>query len=282
MSEVFWLGVAQTSIGSAFGFGLGIVAFHYQQRRQAAKGQEEDWKSALDAINRLIVAAGANIESLANTKLQIINNLATEVSSMKAAVEAYHDAAEAEKPRKLEALRAISREVRHFYMTVPRTSIMPPPDVRDYSSLSKDMPALTMFVHRAVGMMQDLNEIADLRNSLIAEQAREGASGSITVGRFIYFVDMLASQGEGICMYADFSLDFWRLVREQVRHYTSVKAKGLPILDYRLVPAAEKAMPDEELFPLAREQMATFDHESHNRWCSLLGLLQVSPCFKKK
>jgi hypothetical protein len=63
VSSQFWLGVAQTAIGSALGFVFGIFAFHYQQRRQAAKKEKDNWRSALDALNRLTTAAGANIEA---------------------------------------------------------------------------------------------------------------------------------------------------------------------------------------------------------------------------
>ena len=87
----FWLGIAQTAIGSALGFGFGIGAFHYQQRKQATKKEKDEWKAAVGALNRLSTAAGANIEALANTKLQFINDMKPEVEKMKAAVVATYD-----------------------------------------------------------------------------------------------------------------------------------------------------------------------------------------------
>jgi hypothetical protein len=39
----------------------------------------------------------------------------------------------------------------------------------------------------------------------------------------------------------------------------TVKAKGEHFLEYKLVPKAVEAMPKEELFPLMRQQLATFD-----------------------
>ena len=38
----------------------------------------------------------------------------------------------------------------------------------------------------------------------------------------------------------------------------TAKAKGEHFSEYMLIPEAEKAMPKEELFPLMREQLATF------------------------
>ena len=61
MSSEFWLGVVQTAIGSGLGFVLGIGAFHYQQRRESANKGKEEWRNALDALNRLSTVAGANI-----------------------------------------------------------------------------------------------------------------------------------------------------------------------------------------------------------------------------
>lgn len=82
----FLLGIAQTAIGSGVGFGLGILAFHYQQNRQSEQQSKAAWRAALDALNRLSTAAGANIEALANANLQFINDLRPEVEKMKEAV----------------------------------------------------------------------------------------------------------------------------------------------------------------------------------------------------
>lgn len=260
MSHGFWVGVAQTAIGSGLGFGLGILAFHYQQRRQGAKEEADRWRSTLDALNRLMAAAGANIEALANTKIQILSALRPELEGMKTALAAYHEAPSEQRQQRIENLMTAASDMRAFYMTVPRTMTMLPPEPTEISSLSAEMPALTMFVHRAVGMMHELNDIAGMRNQLIAEQARESGNGEgVKERRFIYFVTMLTGQAEALCEYADFSLDFWRLVREQVRAYMTTKGAGQPFLDYKLVPAAEAALPAEELFPLAKAQLVTFD-----------------------
>jgi hypothetical protein len=260
MSSEFWLGVAQTAIGSGLGFVLGVGAFHYQQSRQSAKKENDDWRAALDALNRLTTAAGANIEALAIIKLQLINDLRPEVEKMKAASKEIYDTPVSERAIRMPALKALSESLLHFYMTLPRVSVMSPPDVGEYSLLSKDMPALTLFVHRAMGMMQEINERIVSRNGLIAEHAREGGTGDgMTAERVIYHSGMLAGEGEAICLHTDFALDFWRLLLDQVKAYMTMKAKDEHFLEYKLVPEAVKAMPEEELIPLMREQLATFD-----------------------
>lgn len=256
----FWLGVAQTTIGSAVGFVLGIFAFHHQQRRQSAKKEKDDWRAALDALNRVTTAAGANIEALANSKLQLISDLRSEVEKMKAASEEIYKIPVAERAKNIPDLVALSESMLHFYMSLPETSVMAPPGFGEYSSLSKDMPALTLFVHRAMGMMQELNEQIRSRNALIAQHAHEGGTGDgMNAERIVYYSNMLSGQGEAICESTDFALDFWRLVLDQIKAYMTAKAKGEHFLEYKLVPEAVKAMPKEELFPLMREQLATFE-----------------------
>lgn len=259
MSSGFLLGVAQTAIGSGLGFVLGIGAFHYQQRRQAANKSKDDWRQALDALNRLSIAAGANIEALANSKLQLIGDMRPEVEKMQTASKEIFDTPPADRAEKLPALKALSESLQYFYMSLPRTSVMAPPDVGQYSSLSKEMPALSLFVHRAMGMMQELNERIVSRNALISEHARESGTGAGMSGkRLLYYSSMLAGEGEAMCVHVDDALNIWRLVLDQIKAYMTVKAKGENFLEYQLVPKALAAMPKEELFPLMREQMVAF------------------------
>lgn len=263
MSTNFWLGIAQTAIGSALGFGFGIGAFHYQQRKQATKKEKDEWKAAVGALNRLSTAAGANIEALANTKLQFINDMKPEVEKMKAAVEEAYDTSPANRVRKISNLKSLSESMLHFYMSLPRISVMPPPNFGEYSLLSKDMPALMIFVHRATGMMDQLNELMNARNLLIADHAREGGTGAgLTAERLLFFSNMLAGNGEGICMHVDDALDFWRLVLDQVKAFMTTKAGSEYFLEYRLVQKAVDAMPKDELFPLMRDQLTTFESRS--------------------
>jgi hypothetical protein len=60
-------------------------------------------------------------------------------------------------------------------------------------------------------------------------------------------------------MHADFALDFWKLVTDQVKAYMTYKAKGEHFLEYQLMPMAVAALPEEELFPAMRAQLATFE-----------------------
>lgn len=263
MPSDFWIGVAQTAIGSGLGFGLGICAFHYQQKLQSDKKDMEDWRAALDAINRLTTAAGANIEALVNAKLQFIIDLRAEVEEMKAVSEELFETPVEERARKIQELITVADSMRHFYLSFQQISVMLPPEFSEYSSLSKDMPALTLFVHRAMGMMREINERILSRNKLISEYARENGTGDgLSIERIQYFSSMLSGEGEAICEHADFALDFWRLVIDQIKAYKTGKGAGEDILEYKLVPKAVKAMPEEELFPLMREQMATFDNKN--------------------
>ncbi len=256
----FWLGVAQTTIGSGLGFVLGIGAFHYQQHRQSKAQANADWRKELDALNRLSTAAGANIEALANAKLQLIDDMRPDVEKMKEATQDIYDTPPPDRDAKVPALQALSESLQHFYMSLPRTSVMSPPDSGEYSSVSKDMPALSIFVHRAVGMMQELNERIVSRNALIAEHAREGGVGAGMTGpRLIYYSSMLAGEGEAICVHVDYAIDFWRLVADQVKAYMTHEAKGEHFVEYQLVEKAVAALPKEELFPAMRAQMATFE-----------------------
>jgi hypothetical protein len=260
MWSEFWLGLAQTTIGSFLGFAFGIVAFYYQQRRHSKKEEKDDWRDALDALNRLSTAAGANIEALAITKLQFIKEMKPEVEKMKAAAKEVYDTPKVNWNEKILRLKTLSESMFHFYISLPRISVMPPPDFDEYSLLSKEMPALTLFVHRATGTMDELNERIGARNTLIAEHAREGGTGAgMTAERLLFFSSMLSSGGEAICEQVDYALDFWRLVLDQVKAYMTVKAKGEFFLEYTLVPRAIDAMPTEELLPLMRSQLATFE-----------------------
>lgn len=256
----FWTGVAQTAIGSGIGFGLGVLAFHYQQKRLAKLRSDADWRAALDALNRLSTAAGANIEALAIVKLGLVNAMRPEVEKMKAASDDIYETPPAERAGKLLELKTLSESFQHFYMSSPRTSVMPPPNPGEYSSLSKDMPALSLFVHRSIGMMREINERIDSRNALIAEHAREGGTGGGMTGeRLLYYSGMLADEGKAVCIFVDDAMYLWRLVAEQVKAYMTQMAKGEHFVEYQLVPKAEAALPKEELFPAMRAQLVTFE-----------------------
>lgn len=259
MSSDFWLGVLRSAIGSGLGFGLGIGAFHYQQNRQLTKNETNNWLAALDALNRLTTAAVANTEALVNAKLQFVNNLMPEVEKMASASEALYSAQIENRDNQVQSLLTTSNSLRYFFLASPRNSIMQPPNFSEYSSLSKEMPALTQYVHSAMSMMQELNERTDSRNRIIAEYAREGGAGtSITSGRIFYYSSMLSGEGKAICEQTDFALNFWRLVLDQIQAYRKKQGAGEHLLTYELIPKAIEAMPKKELFPLMREQLKIF------------------------
>lgn len=259
MSCEFWVGVAQSAIGSGLGFLLGIGAYHYQQKKQSDKKEKENWRAAVDALSRLSMAAGANAEAICNSKLQFVSGLSPEVEKMSEATDEIYELPPDKRAKKTGELNTLSETMRTFYMSFPKTSVMSPPDVREYSSLTVDMPALPLFVHRARDFTLEINERIASRNALIAEHAREGGTGDgMSAERLMYFSRMLAGEGRAICMQTDDALDFWQLVLDQVNAYMKAKAKGVRFVEYKLVPKAKEAMPKEELFPLMRKQLVQF------------------------
>lgn len=261
MPSNFWMGVAQSAIGSGLGFVFGICAFHYQQKRQSAIKEKDDWRVELRVLNLLTTVAGANIEAVVNAKLQFVDDLRPEVDKMKAASERFYNAPASERESKIEEIVTLSGSMRHFYQRFPRNSIMSPPEFSEYSLLNKEMPALPMFVHRAMGMMQEINERIESRNALTAGFAQEsGAGEGMSSQRALYYSSMLSGEGEAICEHTEFALNFWRLVLDQIKAYKKAKGSGEHLLEFKLIPKALEAMPKKELFPVMREQIkTTFD-----------------------
>lgn len=255
MNSDFAFGVLQTTIGSFIGFLLGILAFHYQQSRQSANEQQEKQRNAIEALNRIEAAAATNIENIAMIKKQLVSDLRPEAMRIKALCEEFYDKADAEKPVILQKLRTMSVEAHHFYRSFTGYITMEPPKFREYAELMPEMPALSTFVHRAIGMMRALNEHMDARNSLIAEHAREnGVPDGMTDQRLIYFSSMIAGNSEAVWEHADFALDFWRLAQDQINIY--IKEKNITsFIKYDLSPTAANCLPAEELFPLMRNQI---------------------------
>ncbi|MPY73100.1 MAG: hypothetical protein GEU87_02465 [Alphaproteobacteria bacterium] len=254
----FGIGILETAIGAALGFGLGLVAFHYQHKREKDTEANEAREAALSALNRVTQTAGLNIEALANLKLQIIEDIKPEVATMKEAVEAWYDADGAEREALFHEMRAISATLRSFYQTFTPLPIMPAPDFREFSLLTREMPVLTNYLHRAMSTMHEINEHIRERNSLVAGHAFENANG-ITAERFIYYSSMLSGLGEYLCQSVDNDLEFFRLTMEQVDRYMKANNEGANYLGFVLVDKAKQALPKENLFPALREQMVTFD-----------------------
>jgi hypothetical protein len=260
MPPDFLLGILQTAIGSSLGFVFGIGAFHYQQRRQLVDQEKRDRRAALDALNRLNTAAGANIEALANARIGLIDKLSADLNIMRSACDRYYKIPIRDRDEIFPSITELSQSLQNFYKSFLSVSIMKIPQNFEYSILSKDMPALPVFAHRAIGEMEELNDRIEARNSLIHSHAQEGGTNDgMTSLRFMYYVSMLTSLGEAIRAHSGFALDFWRLVHDQIKSYTSARGEDQNLREYRIAPEALKFMPEEELFPLMREQLVTFD-----------------------
>lgn len=262
MDDFTWAGFAtsviETAIGAGLGFGLGLVAFHYQHKREKASEAEEAREAALDALNRVTQTAGLNIEALANLKLQIIGDLKPEVAKMKDALEAFYNAGGADRPALFQDMKDTSETLRSFYQSLSWLPIMPAPDFREFSLVAQEMPALTLYLHRAMSTMHEINDHIRERNSLIAGNALESANG-MSVQRFVYYVSMLSGLGDYLCQSVDNDLEFFRLTMEQVDSYMKAKNKGASYVSFVLVNKAKEALPKEDLFPELRKQMTTFD-----------------------
>ncbi|WP_176454377.1 hypothetical protein [Sinorhizobium fredii] len=256
----FAISIVETAIGAALGFGLGLVAFHYQHRREKEAEAEEAREAALDALNRVTQTAGLNIEALANLKLQIIGDLKPEVEVMQKAVEACFDASGVEREAKFQEMKATSEALRSFYQSLTPLPVMPAPDFREFSLVAQKMPALTIYLHRAMSTMHEINEHIRERNTLIAGHALEGANG-MTVERFIYYASMLSGIGDYLCKSVDNDLEFFRLSLEQVENYMKAKSNGVGYVSFILVEKAKEALPKENLFPELRNQMTYFDQK---------------------
>ncbi|MEP1884974.1 MAG: hypothetical protein ABJJ12_07370, partial [Marinomonas sp.] len=254
-----------TAIGSFLGFVLGIAAFFYQQHRQSKAKAKADRRAALDALNRLNSAASANIEALLNLKKEIIVYLAGDVEKAQKITKEVFETPLAYRAFARQKMKNQTLAFRHFYISAAQIYIMHPPDVGEYSLFSNEMPALSLFAHRAIGAMQEFNDVIAHRNTLIGDQAREdGIGDGITGERLWYFTKMLADDGDALHIQADIAMAFWLLVAEQVRAYRTHRAKCEQAVDFRVVEWGEEFLPHKNLLPSYREQLVTFEECPHN------------------
>jgi hypothetical protein len=260
MGAAFLLNVLQTAVGTALGFLLGIWAFHYQQEQLEEKRKADDRRAAHDALQRLTVAAGLNLEALAHIKLQIVNELFPEAKQMQQVANANYNATKIEEKKKnFDVLKATAESARWLYISMPKVPAMPPPEVREYSSLMSEMPALSLFVHRAEGMIAELNERIVSRNALIAKHSSENTSGQgMQPQRHLYFAGMLADEGMAICENTDLAMYCWKLASDQIDAYMRKKAPSEPYARFELVDQVVDQLPKEDLLPLMSEQLVTF------------------------
>lgn len=259
MSDTFLLGIIQTAIGSGLGFGLGIVAFHYQREQQEQLKANDENRAVLDALTRLYFTAGVNIEELAHFKNDNLVNFAHDIEKMHAAVEAFRCSPENQWPDKVGELVQASRSTRDFYMGMSKLSVLVPPEAAEYSALFRDMRALALFAHSAMGMMQELNELIEARNALLAERAREGGtSESLTYARLVYFSRQLTDHCKHICDRTDHALFAWNLVIKQIEAYFVRKLNDKEFVKYEFAPVIQKALPKGDPNPLMSKQLVTF------------------------
>lgn len=256
----FLLGVFQTATGSIIAFALGLLAFRYQLDQQRKTEAQATMDTAVDALFRAAQSAAVNIETLANTKLHSVGNLAPDVETMKACVDAFYESTGDTRAAAFNTLKETSENAQSFYLTMPPLRVLEAPSIRELSLVVRQMPALTTFLHRAVSTLEDINELIEQRNSMIAAHAAENSNG-MTMDRFVYFASTLAGQGGYICQSVDDDLAFFMLVKEQAENYLGDPQQDGKFIPYRLLPDLLNLLPDENRFPRLREQIVTFDYQ---------------------
>jgi hypothetical protein len=167
-----WTPVLQTAIGTFGGFLLGLIAYLIQRALQRRSDEKEKDDAANDALKRVLSSATSNIEVIAMLKIQLLEDLAGDVTLMKPLVEKSF-----EDDKNIPALVEQSGKLHHFYKTLPRAYELDPPEFSELSRVVDNMPGLTTFIHRGMTSMAELSAISDERNKLIAEHARENANG---------------------------------------------------------------------------------------------------------
>lgn len=257
-SAIFWLGVLQTAIGAGIGFGLGLVGFHYQSRAQRHENQKVAKDTANDALFRALQAATLNIETLANVKMQILEELRAETVIMRGLVERYHEADHEQKQGILREMKEASARFTSFYMTTPAPSALEPPAYSELSLVVRQMPALTGFLHRSMSTLHDVIDRIGERNDLIAQHAVENDAG-MSEHRFVYFMSMLTGLAYVICESVDDGLAFFMLVKQQAENYLNSLRSGETFAAYSIAEKALPYLPDENRFPTFRAQIREFD-----------------------
>jgi len=249
-----WMPIFQTALGTFGGFVFGLIAFGIQRHFQRRGDERERDNSTVDALKRLLSCASSNIETVAMLKIQLIEPLEPEVKAMEELVEkSYEDA------RNTATMRAATEKLRHFFQTLPRAYELEPPAFSELSRVVDDLPGLTIFTHRGMSSMKELEAISSQRNDLIAQYAKENAAGEMNEHRFLYFTSMLTGQGRGLVEMGDNAMAFFMLVTEQVESYFDYGIKLEGFTRYRLVPEAVKRLPAKDRFPEMRKLLVDFN-----------------------
>ena len=104
----FSLEVIQTAIGSGLGFLLGMLAFRKQQETQTESDKKQKLRNSVDAINRLKTSAFANIESITESKLSIINNLKLDLEKIENELRGTHELRNVDLEKRIKRINKIS------------------------------------------------------------------------------------------------------------------------------------------------------------------------------
>lgn len=249
----FGIGVAEAAIGALIGFLFGLVAFHYQQRKAASQQRDAQRRAATDALNRLMLSSVANIEALANAKLQLLDDLRKDLDEMRHAIDRYLSGI-----TEVDKLVEVSASLDHFFQTLPTISFMELPAFREFSELSAEMPSLSTFAHRGITMIHEVNARLVERNAFIDRHVSESTGSGLPVPRVMYYFKMLLDQGDHICETVDYGLYFFSMVLEQIDEYRNSPDLSGKLIAYTIVPMAKDAIPTEDMFPELRKQIVRF------------------------
>jgi ribosomal protein S11 len=253
----FGLGVAQTAIGAALGFGLGLVGFHYQHKREREAAELAAQKAAVEALNRAVQSVAVNIDTLVGIKRQVIKSLRPEAEAVQLALEKCTMAEPEQKEELARRVLFLFKDSGQLYQSHPSITAMALPDIKEFSLFNPDMPSLTTFMFLAMSQMTELDARASSRNILISEFARESAGG-MNEKRAFYFASMISSESKAMCEAVDYSLGFCQLVMDQITDYMNAKHKDKPILQYFIRTDVITDLPDSKVFQSYQDQIVKF------------------------
>jgi uncharacterized protein HemX len=127
----FGLGVAQTAIGAALGFGLGLVGFHYQHKREREAAELAAQKAAVEALNRAVQSVAVNIDTLVGIKRQVIKSLRPEAEAVQLALEKCTMAEPEQKEELARRVLFLFKDSGQLYQSHPSITAMALPDIKD-------------------------------------------------------------------------------------------------------------------------------------------------------
>tara|TARA_R110002049_G_scaffold230408_1_gene402519 strand:+ start:833 stop:1648 length:816 start_codon:yes stop_codon:yes gene_type:complete len=251
-------GIGETALGSALGFFLGLVAFHYQQKRTKAAEETEAQQTAYDAVDRLAQSAALNIEAVAIVKNLLSAKLREDSSMMSEMTERFHEADVEKKPSIISEMKQKSSSLEQFFMFTPMITSSPFPSSDQYAVALREVPILNLLAFRAESIVSQINDIINKRNHIV-EMYASALPNEMTVERYLYCVSMLSSSGNGITILLDDCLAMLRLVFDQCDKYLEAKAHGPRRHRYQIAPNALTALPPAGRFETLEAQIIEFE-----------------------